>query len=107
MYRKIPALVNSVAERAKIATTPFVKSLFGKIFLSIVLIGPVTFLPTVWAAWTDPNIDVLRTPTWLLMIFVNMSSLLSVIHHGEWRMRLVIAVWILVIFAVWLAIVVR
>ncbi len=72
-----------------------------------VLIGPFTFLPTVYQAWTADNIDALRTITWPLMIIINTSALLGVVHNGDWRMRLVMTLWIIMMAAVWLAAVVR
>lgn len=87
--------------------TPFIKSKGGQMFLSIVLFGPLTFIPTVWTAWMEPNIDALRTPTWPLMIIVNLAATLSVAHRGDWRMRLVSAIWIAMMLAVFIATVVR
>ncbi len=107
MLKKIPSWVDLTAERAKVLTTPFVKSWAGQMFLSIVLIGPLTFLPTVWAAWTEPNIDALRTYTWPLLVVVNLSTLLSLVHKGDWRMRLILVVWTLEMASVWLATLVR
>jgi len=105
--RSIQIKVDALGERAAKATLPFVTSRFGKVFLSIVLLGPLTFIPTVYQAWFATDISALRTLTWPLMILVNTSAFLSVIHNGDWRMRLVSFVWILMMAAVFLATLVR
>lgn len=103
----IPRTVNAISAVVAKKTEWFVKSWLGKLFLGVVLIGPLTFLPTIWSAWTEPNIDSLRTLTWPLMIVVNMSATLALIHNGDWRMRLVMFIWILAMIAVYLATLVR
>ena len=103
----IQRMVDSVSERIAKKTVGFVQTRIGKIFLGGVLLGPLTFLPTVYAAWFDPNIDSLRTLTWPLMILVNMSASLGVVHNGDWRMRLVMVIWVLMMAAVFVATLVR
>ena len=105
--RWIQIRVDSCSDVIARATKGFVQSKLGKLFLSIVLLGPLTFIPTIWAAWTAPNIDSLRTLTWPLMIVINVSAGLNVVHNGDWRMRLVSAVWTLMMAAVFIAILVR
>lgn len=107
MFAKIPIVVDAVSEKIRIRTEGFVKSKIGKWFLAIVLVGPFTFLPTMWVAWTAENIDALRTLTWPAMVFINLSGWLGVIHKGDWRMRLVMFLWIIAIASVWLATIVR
>lgn len=89
------------------ATKGFVESRLGKLFLAVILVGPFTFLPTVWEAWTAPNIDVLRTPTWPCMTIINFAAWISLAHNGDWRMRLVGFMWVLMMVAVTLAIYIR
>jgi len=103
----IQSLVDSISNRVAKMTFTFVQTRVGKVFLAIVLIGPLTFLPTVYAAWTAPNIDSLRTLTWPLMIVVNISATLGVVHNGDWRMRLVMAIWVVMMVAVYVATIVR
>lgn len=103
----LPNLVDSVSERVAKATSSFVRTRIGKFFLSLVLVGPLTFLPTVYAAWTAPNIDSLRTLTWPLMVIVNVSATLSVVHNGDWRIRLAMVVWVVTMAAVFIATIVR
>jgi len=103
----IPNMVNSASEMLAKKTKNFIETKFGKLFLSIVLLGPLTFIPTVYVAWTAPNIDSLRTLTWPLMIIVNMSASLGVIHDGNWQIRLVMVIWIIMMVAVYLATLVR
>ncbi|MEK7661949.1 MAG: hypothetical protein AAB355_00390 [Patescibacteria group bacterium] len=99
--------MDSVSARIAEATLPFVQTRIGKLFLSVVIVGPLTFLPTVYVAWTASNIDSLRTLTWPLMIVVNISATLGVIHNGDWRMRLTMLIWVLMMAAVFIATLVR
>lgn len=105
--KSFPRAVDAVSAVVARKTEHFVQTKLGKLFLMIVLFGPVTFLPTIWEAWTAPNIDSLRTITWPLMIVVNISATLGLTHSGDWRMRLVMFVWVLAMAAVWLATLVR
>lgn len=105
--RRIPGYINSISEKVAIVTKPFVKSKIGILFQSIVLFGPFTFIPTIYTAWTASNIDSLRTSTWPLMIVVNSSGFLLVVHEGNWRMRLVSVIWIITMTLVYLATVIR
>lgn len=105
--RTIQHAINSVCEHVAIKTSPFVQSRIGKSFLSIVLVGPLTFIPTVYTVWTAPNIDAFRTLTWPLMIIVNISASLSIIHNGDWQMRLVQIIWIFMVASVFLATIIR
>ena len=103
----IQRFVDSFSGRVAKATLPFVQARIGKVFLSLVLVGPLTFIPTMYEAWTAPNIDSLRTLTWPLMILINISATLSVMHNGNWHMRLVSVIWVLVMTAVFVATIVR
>lgn len=107
MLKAIPHRINSVCAVVATRTKPFVETNFGKLFLSLVLLGPFTFLPTIYQAWTAENIDALRTWTWPLMTFINLSALLGLVHNGDWRMRFVMVVWVVTMAAVWLATLVR
>jgi len=103
----IPNIVDSLSEKIAVRTKKFVQTRLGKLFLGLVLLGPITFIPTAWAAWTDPNIDSLRTLTWPLMVVVNSSATLGVMHKGSWEMRLVMMVWIVMMLSICLALLVR
>ncbi len=103
----IAKIVDTVCAKVARKTSCFVQTKVGKLFLSIVLVGPLTFIPTVYEAWTAPNIDAFRTLTWPLMILVNSAGWLAVIHNGDWRMRLAMFFWIVSMVAVWLATIVR
>jgi hypothetical protein len=107
MLHVIPHRIDSLSSSIAKKTRPFVETLPGKIFLSFVLLGPLTFIPTIHQAWTAENIDALRTWTWPLMILINLSALLGLIHNGDWRMRFVMVIWIVTMAAVWLATLVR
>lgn len=107
VFKNIPVTINALSEKIAQQTSCFVESGFGKIFLSLVLVGPFTFLPTLYQAWTAPNIEALRTPTWPMMTVVNSAALLGVIHKGDWRMRLVMVIWVIIMILTWLATVIR
>ena len=107
MLVQLPKMIDAISASVARITKPFVETRIGKIFLSVILLGPLTFLPTIYEAWTAPNIDALRTFTWPFMIVVNVAVLLSVVHNGDWRMRLVMFVWVLTMAAVWVATLVR
>lgn len=88
-------------------TTHFVGTKWGKLFLGLSLVGPFTFLPTVWQAWTAENIDALRTMTWPLMTAINLSVFVAVCHNGDWRLRLCMVMWVILMALTWLATIVR
>ena len=100
-------IVDSASAQIAKKTAGFVQTRFGKAFLAFVLVGPLTFLPTVWEAWTAPNIDSLRTLTWPLMIIVNISATLGLVHNGDWRMRLVMVIWVLMMALIFAATLIR
>jgi len=103
----IPKLIDQIAEKIAAKTKNFVGTKAGKIFLFLVCLGPLTFIPTIWMAYTAPNIDALRTMTWPLMLIVNTSALLGVVHNGDWRIRLTMAMWMIACAAIWIAVLVR
>ncbi len=103
----LPSRIDALSNVLAIKTKGFVSTRHGKIFLALVMLGPITFLPTVYQAWTAENIDSLRTSTWPLMVVVNCSATLGVIHNGDWRMRLVMVIWIVMMLALWIATIVR
>lgn len=105
--KRIPHHVDLLSKKIAVATKPFIESKAGKIFQSFVLLGPATFIPTIYTAWTSPNIDSLKTLTWPLMIIVNISALFSLIHNGNWRMRLASFAWIIVVTIVYIATLIR
>lgn len=101
--QRIDIICGVIAEK----THRFVQARIGQLFLALVLVGPLTFIPTVWEAWTADNIDVLRTLTWPTMIIVNISAFLGVVHNGDWRMRLVMFIWVIMMVLIFLATLVR
>ena len=103
----VPNAVDVFSEWTAKVTTQFIKTYIRKIFLAIVLVGPITFLPTMYQAWTAPDIDALRTSTWPLMILVNISAFVGVAHQGDWRLRLTMIIWTLVMIIIWLATLIR
>ncbi len=107
MMNFVPNAVDVFSEWTAKVTTQFIKTYIGKIFLAIVLVGPITFLPTIYQAWTAPDIDALRTSTWPLMILVNISAFVGVAHQGDWRLRLTMIIWTVVMIIIWLATLIR
>lgn len=103
----IPRLVDSLSEHVAGLTKGLVQTRFGRLLQLLVLAGPIIFVPTIWAAWTEPNIDALRTITWPAMFFINAATLLGLVHNGDWRTRLAMFVWIIEMAAVWAATLVR
>jgi hypothetical protein len=85
----------------------FINTKPGKIFLSLVLVGPLTFIQTAWEAWFAPNIDALRTLTWPMLVIINLSVLVALCYNGDWRTRLSMVMWIILMLLVWLATVFR
>lgn len=107
MLKLIPNTVNVFSDWVAQRTLPFVQIWPGKLFLAIVLIGPLTFIPTMYQAWTAPDIGALRTATWPMMILVNISAYLGVAHKGDWRLRLAMIAWIIIMIVIWTATLVR
>ena len=107
MMNFVPNAVDVFSEWTAKVTTQFIKTYIGKIFLAIVLVGPITFLPTIYQAWTAPDIDALRTSTWPLMILVNISAFVGVARQGDWRLRLTMIIWTVVMIIIWLATLIR
>ena len=107
MMNFVPNAVDVFSEWTAKVTKQFIVTYIGKIFLAIVLVGPITFLPTMYQAWTAPDIDALRTSTWPLMILVNISAFVGVAHQGDWRLRLTMIIWTVVMIIIWLATLIR
>ena len=107
MLKLIPNSVDVFSDWVAHKTLSFVQLWHGKLFLAIVLVGPATFIPTMYQARTAPDIDALRTSTWPLMILVNVSAFLGVAHRGDWRLRLTMIIWIAVMIVVWAATLIR
>ena len=107
MLNLIPNSIDVFSDWVAQKTMSFVQMWPGKLFLAVILVGPITFIPTMYQAWTAPDIDALRTSTWPLMIVVNISAYLGVAHKGDWRLRLTMIIWIIVMIVVWAAILVR
>lgn len=99
--------VNKFSEYIARETEELTKSTFGKMLNISVLFGPLTFLPTLHNAWFAPNIDAFRTPTWGLMLIINIATWLSVSKNGEWHLRLVMIIWIIIMFLFLLATIMR
>ncbi len=91
----------------KLLTAGFIDTRLGHWFLALSLVGPITFIPTVIEAWTAPNIDALRTLTWPLMTLVNISVLVAMCYNGDWRVRLSMLIWTVLMLLMWLATIVR
>lgn len=98
---------DSLVSLIKAMTGRFVETKLGKLFLGLSLVGPFTFIPTVWIAWTAPNIDALRTLTWPMMVIINFSFLIALCYNGDWRVRFTMIMWMTLMSLVWMATVFR
>lgn len=103
----IPELVDNVCDAIGQYTKTFYESKLGQLLTSLVLIGPLTFLPTVWVAWTADNIDALRTMTWPMMTFINLIIFVSLCNKGDWQVRSSTFFWFLLVGLVAVATLVR
>jgi hypothetical protein len=107
MIALVAQLIDRLAEGIASSTKKFVNTKMGNLFLGLSIVGPFTFIPTVWQAWTAADIDSFRTITWPLMALVNFSVFISVCHNGEWRLRLTMFLWVILMFLIWMATLVR
>src|SRR4051812_13728257 len=107
MLKLIPCFVDSTCDKVAGHTRSFIESWLGKMFLFLYLAGPVAFLPQVWKAWTAPNIDALRTPTWPLFLLINVAGFIMLCHNGNWRMRLSSMIYSTLILSINIALLVR
>ena len=108
LLQKIKTLDELFVDFVRAYTTRFIKSKLGQMFLSLTMVGPLTFIPQVWTAFTAENIDSLRTLTWPFMVVVNSSVLIGMCHYGgDWRLRLSMVMWIMVMALIWLATIFR
>ncbi len=107
--RLIPMAVNSLSDFVATKTKCLVSTNSGIYCLrSIVLLGPIFFLPTLWMAWTADNIDLLRTPTWPLMLFVHIAFfILLSCYVSDWCARLCTIMWFLITLMIVIATIVR
>ncbi len=99
--------MNRFSEHLAKETDGLTSSVFGRALNATVLFGPLTFLPTLYNVWFAPNIDAFRTPTWGLMLIINIATWLSVAKNGEWQLRLVMIIWVIIMFLFLLATIVR
>ncbi len=107
--RLIPSAVNCISDFVATKTKCLVSANFGKYCLRIiVLLGPIFFLPTLWMAWTADNIDLLRTATWPLMLFVHVAFfILLSAHDSDWCARLCTIMWFMITSLIVIATIVR
>lgn len=103
----IPRRVDALSAWLRELTLPFIQTKPGKLFLSLVLVGPLTFIPTVYNVWTAENIDAFRSLTWPLMVIVNASATVGLAHKGDWQMRLAMIFWTIIMAAICIATIVR
>ena len=107
MLERIPGVIDAFGVWVTKKTDWFVETTVGKLFLGLVLVGPLTFIPTLIEAWTAENIDALRTSTWPTATVVNLSAWLAVLRSGDWRMKFVMGIWTVWMALITLATVVR
>lgn len=100
--------MEQLANWVRVVTTPLVETKIGKWILSaIIFVGPLSFLPTVMEAWTNPDIDAFRTLTWPTMVVVNLAFFVSLCHQGDNKTRSVMIIWVVLMASVWVATLVR
>ena len=92
--------VNSFSEKVRVKTSGFVKTRAGQRFLSLPLLGPIVFLPIQVSAWKSGEIGAYELFSWIVMIVINLSTLVSLCHNGEWRTRLSMIGWVLTMVSI-------
>ena len=103
----IQRAVDSVFDKVGHSTKSFMSGTGGKIVNIIIILSPLTFLPTLYAAFTADNIDAMRNLTWPLFILTNLCACMSLAQQGNWVMRLVQSSWVLIFIIMTAVIVVR
>ncbi|MBY0473396.1 hypothetical protein K2Q00_03940 [Patescibacteria group bacterium] len=102
--QKVSAAFDSFHEWVARKTGSYLETKTGKLILSsLIFLGPIMFLPTIYLAWTAENIEVLRTPTWLTNTVVNFAFWLSLARKGDWQTRLSMIIWVILMAAITLA----
>jgi hypothetical protein len=86
---------------------PFSQTRIGSYLFAVILLGPLMFFPQVYEAWTAPNIDALRNPTWPLVCVMNAIGFLNVCIKGNWRVRIASFGYMCVMGMTWLATLIR
>ncbi len=105
---KMESTMNSIAEYVAQATTKMVHHRFyAKIEYFIIFLSPAMFLPTIWEAYTAPNIDALKTVTWPAAVTTNLFAFIALAHKGSNVLRWQMLVWIVEMVAMCIAIVIR
>jgi hypothetical protein len=92
--RALEKWTNTLYERIAAVTQSFRSSLLGQLFMGVTILGPLTFLPTLWQVHMAADVEALKTVTWPLMCLLNISGALSMAEKGDWRMRFVVLIWI-------------
>lgn len=108
MLSSIPAAVTFCADRLAHVTQFLHENKYTRfVTATMVLFAPFTLAPTVHEAWTADNIDALRTLTWPLLTIVQVATLIPVCHKGTWDIQLSTFIGVLLLAAIWLAVLIR
>ena len=80
VYKVVPLAVNSISRFVVARTSVFVSKKRGLVILrSLILLGPIFYLPTLWEVWTATNIDAFRTVTWPFLLSGQVSLLFCLV----------------------------
>lgn len=107
VYKVVPLAVNSISRFVVARTSVFVSKKRGLVILrSLILLGPIFYLPTLWEVWTATNIDAFRTVTWPFLLSGQVSSFVLLSHEPEsdWGVKLCILAWIIMTILVMMAV---
>jgi len=80
---------------------------YQKIEYLLIFLAPAMFLPTIWEAYSAPNIEALKTVTWPAAVITNVFAFISLSHKGSNVLRWQMLAWILEMAAMCIAIVIR
>lgn len=103
-FQKVSEGFNAFHEWVARKTGSYLETKIGGLLLSIVIFaGPIVFLPTLYNAWTAPNIDAFRTATWPVTTLVNFVFWISLAREGRWQPRLAMILWVILLAATTIA----
>jgi hypothetical protein len=103
----VPKWVDTLSEWVAAKTAAFTKTKVGNVFLAMMVLGPLTLIPTVWEAWTAENIEALRTATWPAMAVIDFSFYLNVCHAGDRMVRATVLLYLIMAILIYVATLVR
>ena len=103
LLRDIENIVNGFSKKVTLLTKDFVNTKYGQWFLFLPIFGPLLFIPIQVGIWKADYIAPYEMFSWSVMILINLSSLVSVCHKGDWRVSLSMIGWVLTMVSITLA----